>query len=202
MEDEFKTDEELAGNAPDDAGNEREDESDASEEEEQDASDADPDGDAGEDDGEDPDEEDPGLLKERLRIVEEKLDRRNQEVDRLKKDRKESPREKVASTEDPMLARLEARGFLDKEEQELIIRAAKLDGVTPIEAAQDELVLEKIERMRKVKKASRAIDGSSGGSRPAKKDVDYYIRNNKVPSDPELAAQRAERLAQMSQARR
>lgn len=170
-----------------------EDEGDAASEEEQVESDESTDS---EDDDSDDDAEDTSILKERLRVAQEKLDRKTHELERAKKEKKEAP--KASSPEDMDVVRLEARGFLNEDEQNLIIRAAKLDGISVIEAAKDDMVLEKIERMRKVKKAERSVDRPTSGSPSVKKDVDYYIRTGKMPTDPVLIAARADRLAEMS----
>lgn len=147
---------------------------------------------------EDEPEEDTHFLKERARILQEKLDRREAELERLKT-RKPKPDDAPASNgTDTDIIRLEARGFLKKDEQDEIVRAAKSMGVSTVEAAEDEYVLAKIERMRKAKRAAQAADAPSNGSPVARRDANYYIRKGEMPKDPDMIAKVQTELARRS----
>lgn len=91
----------------------------------------------------------------------------------------------VAPTEDMTLARLEARGYLDSDEQEIIVKASKVLGVNPVDALKDELVLAQIERIRNNKKTQAAVPDSRGRSSAEKKGVEYYIAKGIIPEDEE-----------------
>lgn len=148
--------------------------------------------------------EDPQLLKERLRIAEEKADRYKLERDRLKErpSKIEKESETVSSPEELAIIRLEARGFRNSDEQKEILRAAKSMGITPVEAAEDEYVLAKIERMRRTKKAAGAVDRPSNGSGTVKKDVNYYIRKGILPTDRNMLAEVQDELARQARSGR
>jgi hypothetical protein len=91
-----------------------------------------------------------------------------------------------ATTEDMTIARLEARGYLDSDEQEVIIKASKVLGTTPVDALKDELVLAQIERIRNNKKTQAAVPDSRGRASAEKKDVGYYISKGIIPEDNDM----------------
>ena len=82
--------------------------------------------------------------------------------------------------------RLEARGYLDESEQDIILKFSKGMGVSPVEAAKDDLVKMKIERMREEAKTQNAIPTPSGKAGSQKHDVDYYISKGEFPDDDEM----------------
>jgi len=102
----------------------------------------------------------------------------------------------ASSTEDVTIARLEARGFIDSDEQDAILKASKVLGVSPVDALKDELVLAQIERIRNNKKTQAAVPDSRGRSNAEKKGVEYYIQKGIIPEDEDtfnkfIDAQRA-----------
>jgi tellurite resistance protein len=97
---------------------------------------------------------------------------------------KEAPR--VESSSDVVVARLEARGFIDSDEQDVIIKASKVLGLNAVDATKDELVLAQIERIRNNKKTQAAVPDSQGKATGAKKDVNYYISKGIVPEDEKM----------------
>lgn len=143
-------------------------------------------------------EEDVQLLKEQNRIIQEKLDRKEAELSRLKKRETKRPEASSETAPDLDLIRLEARGYTKKEEQDAILQAAKSLGVSPIEAAEDEFVLAKIDRMRKAHRAAAAADRPSNGSPVTKRDANYYIRKGELPKDPAMLAKVQEELARQA----
>lgn len=146
--------------------------------------------------------EDSSILKEQLRIAQEKSERYRAERDRLKnaKTKLLDKEEKETKQTKPELdvIRLEARGYTNQEEQEEILRAAKSLGVTPIEAAEDEFVLQKIQRMRAAKRAATSVDRPSNGSPLMSKNVDYYIRKGEIPKDKKMLEEVQVELARRS----
>lgn len=114
--------------------------------------------------------------------------------------------EPTAPSDDAILSRLEARGYLEKEEQEIIMGLSKKTGIHPIELLQDsdtaELVKAKIEGMRKKKETNSAMPNVSG--RPTSdrrteldKWVEKYNKTGELPDpykEPELFDKLEEKL--------
>lgn len=93
---------------------------------------------------------------------------------------------KVENSNDIIVARLEARGYIDTDEQDIIVKASKVLGVNPVDAIKDELVLAQIERIRNNKKTQAAVPDSRGRAEGSKKDVNYYISKGLIPEDDEM----------------
>jgi len=95
--------------------------------------------------------------------------------------------------------RLDAKGYSD-EEKEIIFKASKALGITPSEAANDEIVAGKISRMREEQKVKNAIPSPSGKAGTKETNsVDYYIENDEWPDDPEMTEKVIKELARRSQ---
>jgi len=83
--------------------------------------------------------------------------------------------------------RLEAQGY-NEDEKQVILKASKALGISPLEAAKDDIVKGKIEQMREEIKTQNAIPSPSG--KAGTKDtnsVDYYIESGEIPEDDDLA---------------
>lgn len=144
-------------------------------------------------------EEDQQLLKERLRVAEEKAERYRAERDRLKGTKKQESKPEGQTPAEYDRLYLVASGYKDRREQDEFIDAAKRMGVGIEEASSDEYVLAKIERMRKAQRASGSVSRPSNGSAPVKKDVDYYVRKGTPPTDPQMYDKWEEAMAKRAQ---
>ncbi|MGI8467736.1 MAG: hypothetical protein ACR2N3_04720 [Pyrinomonadaceae bacterium] len=82
--------------------------------------------------------------------------------------------------------RLEARGFLDESEQDIILKYSKGLGIPLTEAVKDDLITSKIEKMRQDQKTENAIPNPSGKAASQKHDVEYYISKGELPDDEEM----------------
>lgn len=119
---------------------------------------------------------------------EAKKQRAHSQIDRLKKERDEakaklalyeSGDKKPVSTDDALLARLENRGVMDSEEQAYVIKFAKAEGISPIEALQDEVVKDKLnyfKKQREVKASTFVAPNRTGGKVD---DVDRWVAKYK-----------------------
>lgn len=146
--------------------------------------------------------EDVDTLKEQLA----KKDEQNRQLyARLKKQEKKEPA-KAPETPKPepalapvsndteelkqKLTKLELRelGFKTQEEQEIVLNAAKLGGLTLEQAAENKFVKAQIEEMREERRVQDATPPPSGrGGTRDTNSVDYYIRTGEIPEDDELA---------------
>lgn len=109
-------------------------------------------------------------------------------------------------SDDAILSRLEARGYLEKEEQDVIMGLSKKTGIHPIELLQDidtaELVKAKIEGMRKKKETNSAMPNVSGRPTSDRRNeldrwVDKYNKTGEMPDpykEPELFDKLEEKL--------
>ena len=114
--------------------------------------------------------------EERAKVAEEKATRYKAERDRLKgkKDDKKDDTEKVAS-DDITVARLEARGVMNGEDQAFVLKFAKNEGVSPIEALEDDFVKARLEHNKKAREKKEATPSPSSRTGTPKKDLSYYV---------------------------
>lgn len=83
--------------------------------------------------------------------------------------------------------RLEAQGY-NEDEKQVILKASKALGISPLDAANDDIVKGKIEAMREEAKVNNAVPSPSG--KAGTKDtnsIDYYLDSGEIPEDDELA---------------
>ncbi len=137
-------------------------------------------------------------IEEKVAKLEEQNRRLYARLQKQKEKKVEAPKEEPKTTEpqpaqpqadlndDLIRARLEARGFLDEAEQDVIIKASKALGLSPFQAANDDIVMAKIDAMRQEHKTNNAIPTPSGKAGTQKHDVDYYIEKGELPDDPEM----------------
>jgi hypothetical protein len=96
----------------------------------------------------------------------------------------------TSNSEDVTRARLEARGILDEDEQDEVMRAAKLLGVSPIKALDDDIVKGKLKAMRdqKATKEATPAPGSRGGGTTDNigRLADKAFETGELPRDPAL----------------
>lgn len=85
-----------------------------------------------------------------------------------------------------------ALGIKDTEEQKFVTDAAKRLGISVYEAANDELVAARLDKMREAKKTKDATPspsrGSGGGTANITKLAEKALSTGELPTDPELKA--------------
>lgn len=91
-------------------------------------------------------------------------------------------REQLAQTQ------LLAQG-IQPDEQEIVFKAAKELGISPLEAATKKYVKAELEELREDKRVKEATPSHSGRSVKESKDVNYYIKNDVLPDDLEMLRQ-------------
>lgn len=138
------------------------------------------------------DETDYKLLYESEKEAREKAEKAIIESKKKAKEQKtETPRQEEKQNDyesDAVLARLENRGVMESEDQKYVLRFAKAEGISPVEALQDEVVKDKLAFFKKQReqKAASPVPGNRVGSASGK-SVDYYIQKGIIPTDPDMA---------------
>lgn len=87
---------------------------------------------------------------------------------------------------------LNSLGIKDREEQDYVLGAALRMGVDPSEAASDEFVAGKLEKMREVKKTKGATPPPNGGGNATTnvtRLAEEALKTGKLPGDPKLREQ-------------
>lgn len=97
-----------------------------------------------------------------------------------------TPSEEVAELRAELAkTQLIAKGY-DGEELEVISRVSKDLGISLLEAANKKYVQAEINELREENKVKAATPSPSGKSGKDSRNVDYYIKNDVVPEDPEM----------------
>lgn len=105
----------------------------------------------------------------------EKLIQKNK--DKVKKNKTKAKTEDDGS--DITLARLETRGVMESDDQEYVIRFAKLEGISPIEALKDPIVMDRISANQKSRKSDGANPSGNNRGRGAQNEVDVAVKKYK-----------------------
>ena len=200
-------DEESDDSDDSDNGNDSEDEdSEGSEDEDEESDDSEDDADSDED--EDADE------GEKVTISKKELDAlRLRAGQKSAKDRiyaKKGKGDKApaeSGTSEATLARLEARGILDPEDQKVVLDVMKRGGLSMHQAVADDYVKSRLESNKRKRGLGKALvtkkgTGSQGSSTP--KDVGYYIKKGIAPDpkkQPKLFAKYQDELAKAAERR-
>jgi hypothetical protein len=174
------------------------------EELEDDDSDDDSEGDSEDDESEeDPDEEDEKS---------EKKKRKKSTIDRLKERNKKLTEENEklkggdTSKDDMDILRLETRGILDSQSQKIVKRAAKVLGVSVVEALEDDLVKSQLEKAKTNKKNNDATVRPKGRATKSESNlsrlVDRAIETGEYPKDKETNKKVREEMARRAEKRR
>lgn len=78
---------------------------------------------------------------------------------------------------------------IQPDEQEIVFKAAKELGISPLEAATKKYVKAELEELREQKQVQEATPTPGGRSVKENKDVNYYIKNDILPDDLEMMRQ-------------
>lgn len=99
---------------------------------------------------------------------------------------------KAESSDEVTIARLEARGILHPEDQQYILKYAKVEGMHYLEALEDELVKDKLDRNKKVRLSAQAAPKGNNRAPGAQNDVDAAVKkfekDGTLPDNPALVA--------------
>ncbi len=89
---------------------------------------------------------------------------------------REEGSQQVAS-DDALLGRLEARGVMDVDDQDYVLKAAKTLGVSPIEALTDPVVMDRLSANQKARETAAATPSSANrsGQTSAKDSVEFWL---------------------------
>lgn len=110
----------------------------------------------------------------------------------LKNKDKTKSEPKKESAEDVTIARLEARGILNADDQAYILKYAKVEGVHYLEALEDDFVKDKLDRNKRERlSASAAPRGNNrapGDTNEVSAAVKRYQKDGTLPDNPALVS--------------
>jgi len=98
-------------------------------------------------------------------------------IEKAKKKGKDTPKE---SAEDLTLARLEARGILHEDEQQYILKYAKVEGLDPIKAIEDDFVKDRLADMKRKRQSVEASPRSNNRTNTSVDEVAVWVKKYKV----------------------
>jgi hypothetical protein len=98
-------------------------------------------------------------------------------IEKAKKKGKDAPKESV---EDLTLARLEARGILQEEDQQYILKYAKVEGLDPIKALEDDFVKDRLADMKRKRASVEATPRSNNRTNTSVDEVSVWLKKYKV----------------------
>ncbi len=123
------------------------------------------------------------------------------QIERLKRelaDEKAKNSKPASNSDDALLARLELRGVTDADDQADVLKFAKLEGLSPIEALNDPFMKARLAHNEEARKARQSSPAPSNRVGATNKTPDYYINRGEMPKDKEMAAKVRERMAQIA----
>lgn len=112
---------------------------------------------------------------------------------------KEGNSEKVTSNEST-IARLEARGILDKEIQDYLFTAAKREGASPVDLLEDSYFKDRIAAMKKDKEqeAARPAPSQRTGTSDRSQDLGYWLKQAEKGVLPDEREMRKKVIAKLA----
>jgi len=123
-------------------------------------------------------------------------------VDKKRKDKKEGKPKpsKTSASDEATIARLETRGIMESSDQSFVIKHAKNEGISPIEALNDPYVKDRLAFFKKER--IRGAAGVRPGNRQGKAadNIDVHVRRYKrdgtLPSNPAIVSKILDKLAE------
>jgi hypothetical protein len=114
-------------------------------------------------------------------------------IEKAKAKAKDAPKEKKAEGSDEVtIARLEARGILHPDDQAYVLKFAKNEDMHYLEALEDELVKDKLDRNKKLRLSAQAAPRGNNRAPGAQNDVDAAVKkfekDGTLPDNPALIA--------------
>ena len=121
-------------------------------------------------------------------------------IEKSKKKAKDAPKKEAPAADDAVLSRLETRGVMEADDQNYVLRFAKAEGISPIEALSDPIV---IDRMKANEKARTSVDATPRSNNRANTTQDEvavavkkYEQSGELPDgNPALTAKILKRLS-------
>lgn len=99
---------------------------------------------------------------------------------------------KAESSDEVTIARLEARGILHPDDQAYVLKFAKNEDMHYLEALEDELVKDKLDRNKKLRLSAQAAPRGNNRAPGAQNDVDAAVKkfekDGTLPDNPALIA--------------
>lgn len=99
--------------------------------------------------------------------------------DELKKLKKEPKEEKAEANNEVTISRLEIRGVMEKEDQDYVLRFAKNEGMSPIEALNDPIVKDRLEANKRQRNSAAATPKANNRANQQENEVDAWVRKYK-----------------------
>jgi len=114
-------------------------------------------------------------------------------IEKAKAKAKDAPKEKKAEGSDEVtITRLEARGILHPDDQAYVLKFAKNEDMHYLEALEDELVKDKLDRNKKLRLSAQAAPRGNNRAPGAQNDVDAAVKkfekDGTLPDNPALIA--------------
>jgi hypothetical protein len=124
--------------------------------------------------------------KERALKAEKAIEAAKKKAKEAKKDTPKSE----ANSEDTDRLRLEVRGVMEKEDQDYVLKYAKAEGISPIEALSEEFIKDKLAYFTKQRTQKAATSAPSGRTSSGSGNVDALVRkfqkDGSLPDDPAM----------------
>jgi hypothetical protein len=98
-------------------------------------------------------------------------------IEKAKKKEKTSPKDSI---EDLTLARLEARGLLHEEDQNYVLKYAKVEGIDPIKALEDDFVKDRLTEYKRKRASVEATPKSNNRTNTSVDEVSVWVKKFKV----------------------
>lgn len=111
----------------------------------------------------------------------------------VKPEKKSTPKPKKESSNDEVtMARLEARGVLHPDDQAYILKFAKVEGIHYLEALEDEIVKDKLDRNKKQRLSAsanpRGNNRAPGEQNELASAIKKYEKDGTLPDSPALTS--------------
>lgn len=114
--------------------------------------------------------EDDGIdWKERALKAERTIEKNKSKV-------KKEPKAQTPSSDEVTLSRLEVRGVMEPADQEYVLRFAKAEGVSPIEALSDPIVKDRLEANKRTRESAKATPRSNNRTNNQVDEVAAAVR--------------------------
>ena len=104
------------------------------------------------------------------------------------------------TTDEVTLSRLEVRGVMEQEDQEYVLRFAKAEGISPIEALRDDIVQDRLKANKRKRDSENATPRGNNRAGNTEDEVDTWVRKYKkdgsLPeNNPALTSKILDKLA-------
>ena len=96
-------------------------------------------------------------------------------IEKSKKKAKDTPK-REESTNDAVLSRLETRGVMEADDQNYVLRFAKSEGISPIEALSDSIVQDRLKANNLARTSVEATPKSNNRANTAQNEVDVAVK--------------------------